>query len=108
MTVAQIAQSPEWKEKQAADALLLRQMQEQLNASNLEKAALLDGTVPVQTDINGRSIFLTAEDKMLIVMYAFIGLSELVSVSSNQPMAAIWKACVERAIRNLKQEGLLQ
>lgn len=68
----------------------------------------LDALIPNSVQVgNHHTVILTPTDKALIIMYSFIGLTELVSASSGQSNEFIWKACIERSIRNLKEDRLI-
>lgn len=72
------------------------------------QADTLREMIPSFVDMKQHHTYLTPEIKALVVTYAFIGLSELVSASSGQPVEAIWKACIERSIHNLKKDGQIK
>jgi hypothetical protein len=108
MTQSQIDSSPEWQAKQAAEQQRIIEQQEQLNATAEEKRFNLHNLIPTFTQVDKKEIFLSPDEKNLVIAYSFIGLSELVSASSGQTLEYIWNGCISRAIHNLKKDGLIR
>jgi hypothetical protein len=120
MTREGIQSTPTWQQKKAAEAEALIIKAQELGAPPELKAALLKSMLPsfvefpAKLDLPGKpghpkqSIFLSPEDKQLVILYAFIGLSELVSASGEMQLTEIWRNCIDRSIFNLRKDGLLR
>jgi len=109
MTQDAIVASPTWQAKLAEEASIVAEAQEQALQHWSTKAERLDAAIPKWTDLKGRgTVLLDNTDKQLIIMYAFIGLSELVAASGTMTQDVIWRACIERSIHNLKKDGLIK
>lgn len=114
-----IASSPEWRAKKAEEARQFLDKALELGAKPEAKAALLTSMLPAfvefpaKLDLPGQpgspkqTIFLSPEDKQLVIIYAFIGLSELVSASGEMKLTEIWRNCINRSVVNLRKDGLL-
>ena len=69
----------------------------------------LDDLIPSSVQFGAApAIILTQSDRTLIILYAFLGLSELVAHSSQTPIETVWRGCIERSLKNLRKDGLLK
>ena len=109
--VEKIEASAEWQAKKSENAAQAAQKHNERSMTNEEKARMLMGQVPnfLRTSIDQQeaSVYVSVEDKLLIIGYAFIGLAELVVAHNSFSMEEVSKNCIDRAIHNLRKDGLL-
>jgi hypothetical protein len=113
MTQQAIESTLTWQQKKAAEAEALIIKAQELGAAPELKAALLKSMLPSFVQFPGtvdatQTLFLSPEDKQMVILYAFIGLSELVSASGEMTLSEIWKNCINRSVLNLRKDGLIR